>query len=301
MVLPVIDYGSFAERLAARTDRWGLLIEFQREWGYIGDINTGFAAPEDDEDEDDFEDDEEYCPIVPEALTEWYALPENSFMEACRLYWTHPHDPVTRWPTEELLRVAAESGTPGERITARRGVFMAEYEYCWTWSYLEQDAAENPDPPVYIAGTETMTDEFEEMLDDASKLGEYRTARSVSEWALAFAVTHVPFAIKHGVGRGEMEKQLIDRAVVDQHAHSEEYSLTDEQRARIRENFPELGLLPWYDFGCYELRGGPDVIILLRKQMPADYLYWEGDFEFRIAARTQQALAEALKRSGLAD
>jgi hypothetical protein len=295
-VLPVIDYGTFADRLADRTDRWSLLIEFQREWGYLGESNRGFAISTAEEAGD--EDDAEYCPVVPEAVTQWYALPQNSFMKAARMYWTHPHVPVTRWPsTDELEQAGAPDADPA-LVPERRGVFMAEYEYCWTWSYLEHEAAGNADPPVYIADTELSTHDLRRLLTGENDLGEYMTARSVSEWALAFAVTSIPFAIRATVATGEMDAALVDRDLVDRHAAYAAPEISEEQRELITASFPTLGLLPWHEFGCYDLLGGPDVIISLRRAVP-DYEYAESDNEFEIAGRTRQALEDALKLIGL--
>lgn len=292
----MIDYRNFADRLADRTDRWSLLIEFQREWGYLGAANRGFAISTAEEAGD--EDDAEYCPVVPEAVTQWYALPENSFMKAARMYWTHPHVPVTRWPSTDELDAAGAPDADPSLVPERRGVFMAEYEYCWTWSYLEREAARSPDPPVYIADTELSPQDLRRLLSGENELGDYMTARSFSEWALAFAVTSIPFAIKATVASGEMDAALVDRALVDRQAAYAAPEISAEQRELITARFPSLGLLPWHEFGCFDLLGGPDVIISLRRCMP-DYEYAESENEFEIAGRTRQALEDALKLIGL--
>jgi len=305
----VIDYGRFAERLAARTDRWSLLVEFQREWGYVGEINRGFeeADPEDigdedypDGDEQDEQDEEELCPVVPEALAEWYALPQNSFMHAATMYWTHPHMPPTRWPvTEELTRLGA-SAAERTALPEPRGVFMAEYEYCWTWSYLEREAQLDPDPPVYIGDTELYAKDFKQLLAGERGHVQYEAARSISEWVLGFAVTAVPFNIARITdGPDELRPGQVDEDLVASHASWEEAELTDEQYEQVRTEFPELGLLPWIGFGCYELRGGPDVILMLRKRMPEDFAYADSDYDLLVAARTEPALATALSRIGI--
>ena len=292
----MIDYGTFADRLADRTDRWGLLIDFQREWGYIGESNRGFAVSPAEEAGD--EDDAEYCPVVPEAVSEWYALPQNSFMKAARMYWTHPHVPVTRWPSSQELETAGAPDADPALVPERRGVFMAEYEYCWTWSYLEREAARSQDPPVYIADTELSTQDLRRLLSGENDLVEHMTARSVSEWALALAVTSIPFAIKVTAATGEMDAALVDRSLVERHAAYAAPEISDEQRVLIAANFPSLGLLPWHDFGCFDLLGGPDVIISLRRRMP-DYEYAESENEFEIAGRTRAALEDALKLIGM--
>jgi hypothetical protein len=295
-VLPVIDYGTFADRLADRTDRWGLLIEFQREWGYRGESNHGFAISTAEEAGD--EDDAEYSPVVPEAVTEWYALPQNSFMKAARMYWTHPHVPVTRWPSSVELEEAGAADADPALLPERRGVFMAEYEYCWTWSYLEREAVHNPDPPVYIADTELSRQDLRRLMTGENDLGEYMTARSFSEWALAFAATSIPFSVKAAVAAGEMDAALVDPGLVERQATYAAGEISAEQRELITARFPSLGLLPWHEFGCFDLLGGPDVIISLRRCMP-DYEYAESENEFEIAARTRQALENALKLIGL--
>lgn len=304
----VIDYGRFAERLAARTDRWGLLVEFQREWGYVGAINRGFEGEGEDADGDEFEgedeDDEgeeEPCPVVPASLTEWYALPQNSFMHAATLYWTHPHMPPTRWPATEDL---AEIGLPAERlepVPGRSGVFMAEYEYCWTWSYLEREAALDPDPPVYLADTERHGRELERVLIGERRHARYQAARSISEWVLAFAVTAIPFNIAQVAnGPDELRPGQIDHALVAGLAAWEGAGLSAQERDRVRETFPELGLLPWIGFGCYELRGGPDVVMMLRTELP-DVPDEGGEYDLLIAGRSAEALELALDRVGLRD
>lgn len=90
----MIDYGMFDQRLAQRQDRWSLLIEFQREWGFTGAAND--FSPESAL-EAAGDDDEEYVSAVPEALAQWFQLPENSFMRGSRLYWTHHEFPPLNW------------------------------------------------------------------------------------------------------------------------------------------------------------------------------------------------------------
>ena len=155
----IIDYGRFAERMAAERSRWELLGEVQREWGYRdpgGDpvVTMESEAPGYEPDESD---------PVPAALLEWWDSPLNSFAFRPRLYWTHSH-----WPPSEPDSV---DHPPGDEAC----VFMAEYQYVNEWAYL---ASENrlPDPKVVVNTAD----------------GWVTQSRSISEFFLQLALERLP-------------------------------------------------------------------------------------------------------------
>ncbi|MFE1360503.1 hypothetical protein [Streptomyces harbinensis] len=108
----VIDYGGFAERLRrarerAQADsgqRWALLGEVQREWGYTDPGGDPVWRPGDGENTDDGVDPS--LP-VPAALGEWWESPVNSFAYRPRLYWVH-----TQWPRRSRRTAGCACSSP---------------------------------------------------------------------------------------------------------------------------------------------------------------------------------------------
>ncbi|NUR29031.1 MAG: hypothetical protein HOV83_24850 [Catenulispora sp.] len=311
----MIDYTGFAGRLAAcpdRAARWDLLREVQREWGFVGAGNV-WAPPEPVDDDfedlddefvgfDEADDDHGYAAVVPAAVDEWFAMPENSFQQAPRLYWTHPMDRPCRWPNAREVFALRQRGVAQEAVPPYYGLFMSEYEACFAWGYREAEAAVDDDPAVYVLNSARTIGELAEDLADGGDDPDHQrlVARSVTEWALAFALTHIPFAARYLLSRLADEPEavdpgLFDQAAVGQHCIKQFGSLTDEQRASVAAEYPELGLLPWTDFGGGHLRGGPDVI--LREWREGDLI--DSDYELCIAARTPEAMAAALSTLGL--
>ncbi|WP_344839770.1 hypothetical protein [Actinocorallia longicatena] len=155
----IIDYGRFAERLARKESRWGLLEEFQREWGYVdpgGEPQVtregeapGFVL-------------EEAGPL-PAALVEWWDSPVNSFAFRPRLYWTH-----SAWPP---AGTDTADDPPGDEIR----VVMSEYQYVNQWGYLASEAGHD-DPKVMVN----------------TGAGWVEQSRSISEFFLQLAMERLP-------------------------------------------------------------------------------------------------------------
>lgn len=153
----IIDYGRFAERLAADRPRWALLDEVQREWGYRDPGGDPLASREDEA--PGYEPDEP----VPAALLEWWDSPFNSFAMRPRLYWTHP-----QWPPSAPDSV---DDPPGDSVR----VIMAEYQWVNQWGYLASEAAQD-DPKVVV-----------------NTAGGWTTqSRSISEFFLQLALERLP-------------------------------------------------------------------------------------------------------------
>lgn len=314
----MIDYRGFSDRLASCSDRaarWQLLREVQREWGFVGatnvwaprtdldsedweDLDDGFE----DSDFDEADDDHGYATVVPAALTEWLALPENSFRQAPRLFGTHPMDPPCRWLTARTAAALRKRGLEAEALPPFYGEFVGEYEGCFSWAYRESEAAADDDPPVYILNSSRPIGELAEDFADGGDDPENQrlVARSVTEWALAFVLTRVPFESRYRLeslaeNPEAVDPALFDRAAVEQHRVRGFGELTGQQRERLDASYPELGLLPWQDSGGGHLRGGPDVI--LRQWKEGDFM--DSNYELCIAARTPEAMAAALGVLGL--
>ena len=131
-----VDYASFAERLAAREDRWGLMTEFQKTWKIprTGAEIVSTATLDRAEKRLGF--------AIPLALREWYQLPGNPYRLKPRIFWSH-----MVWPKELAVWPARAS---------KKGliVFKTEYQNCCEWAFRVADAHLD-DPPVYYGSTDS--------------------------------------------------------------------------------------------------------------------------------------------------
>lgn len=260
----VTDYGRFAERLAAQrahqdpAKRWDLYREFHAEWGFEpvrapepqpAYVSALIGEPATDDPEDD--------PGIPEALAEWWVLPENS--------WLHGafDESSAHWPPMwcpgggygQPLEPDSPLAVPGSG-DLRTVAFMAEAQYCNEWGYLSAESTV-ADPKVLV----TIGEEW------------VPVAPTVSEFALLLAAVRVPAALGWQAYPGEGE---------------------DEVAARIRLEWPGLGLPAWQEMGAeLWLYGGPDTIAVVDEG--------SGDYPFRLCARTQGAAEAAIARLGGAD
>ncbi|MFH8798942.1 hypothetical protein ACH4F6_04970 [Streptomyces sp. NPDC017936] len=229
-----IDYGLFADRLEhARREgtaaRWELLRSFQTEWGYRP---SGRQRAADGPDEEQLEGVDPSLP-VPAALSEWWNLPYNSFVDRPRWYWTNPEwpptvrpDPSGYGPAQGLPR---DNPFVGADEDLRVCVFMAEYEYCNEWGYPAARSA-LADPPVLVAAQ-----------DDDGADGWQPQSPSVSEFFLHLAVSRLPATLGW-------------TACLN--------GPTERTEALLRERLTPTGLLPWRELGSRtEYFGGPDVLV----------------------------------------
>ncbi|GAA2056065.1 hypothetical protein GCM10009839_76340 [Catenulispora yoronensis] len=261
----MIDYGRFAERLAAQranpdpARRWDLYREFHAEWGfrpvrepealsgYIADL-VGEAGTDDPEED----------PGIPEALAEWWVLPENSWLYA-ELDESSAHWPPRWWSPDggdvRLLAPDSPLAVPGSD-DLRTVAFMAEAQYTQEWGYLSAQSTV-ADPQVLV----TEGEEWEPV------------APTLSEFALLLAAVRVPagFGWQAYPGGGE-----------------------DEIVARVQLHWPPLGLPTWRECGAQlTLYGGPDAVIVVDEG-------W-GDYPFRLCTRTREAAELMIDRLGGSD
>ncbi|NUP53968.1 MAG: hypothetical protein HOW97_42620 [Catenulispora sp.] len=294
----VIDYSRFADRLAAARaagpeHRWDLLREFQAEWGYTPSDGPRWfgedlaehqllvrylSRPEAAVDEwpvahrDEIkklraerggeETGDRYDrPPIPEALTQWWLLPENSFADKAKLYWTHPEWPPTWRPDPNGYGVGKELPKnspyrkPGE--DPRLCVFMAEYEYCNEWGYLASEARLD-DPRVLVSVGRDWVEQ----------------ASSVSEFFLRIAVDRLP---DHFGWTGHLGPDADAEKVP----------------TLVRAQLPEVGLLPWRELAAHSVvHGGPDVLVALDSG--------KGDVPpVRVYGRTHEAVAALGRQLGI--
>ncbi|GAA4130167.1 hypothetical protein [Actinomadura keratinilytica] len=266
----------FAEHLADTGPRWELLRQFQEEWGYVppGGEPAWPRWTEDGhkayvrslfgkEDDDRFADVDLSLPI-PKALDEWWDLPFNSFSYRPRLYWTNPVWPPTIRP--DPTGYGTSDGLPEDNPYVAPGgdlrlcVFMAENQYCNEWGYLAAEAG-LADPRVFVS------------VEDGWVL----QSRSVSEFFLQLAVERLPDQLGWTLWLGE-----------------EQFGTSEAEMARrIRERFPELGLLPWRELGAEAYTyGAPDAIIRFNAE---DY---DGG-PLHIHGRTRAALYDVAEALGI--
>ncbi|MEW2355340.1 hypothetical protein [Spirillospora sp. NPDC029432] len=265
--MSAVDFGLFAERLAAARDtasRWRLLREFQREWGY----REPSGAPVRRRDQEDphraamrelFEEDErrDAPPPVPRALAEWWELPFNSFTHTPTLYYTHPVWPPEAWPDPSGGNDGLPEGHPlvppgGDR---RVCVFKGEYQWCNAWGYLAAEAG--LDDPRVLGHTED---------------GWIEQSRSISEFFLHLAVERLPLVLGWTL-----------YCTVDDPGLGE----------RVAAAYPEMGLLPWHELETERVAyGAPDAIVYRdRVEMP--------EFDVIVAGRTREAVAAVARTLGL--
>ena len=260
----MIDYGRFAERLAAQRAnpdpdrRWDLYREFHAEWGfqpvreprphpeYIASL---IGQPGTDDPEDD--------PGIPQALAEWWVLPENSWLHG-GLDESSAHWPPMWCPGGgygQPLAPDSPLAVPGS-ADLRTVTFMAEAQYCNEWGYLSAESAV-ADPKVLV----TLGKEWEPV------------APTVSEFALLLAAVRLPVGLGWQAYPGDGE---------------------DEVAARVRMEWPGMGLPKWREIGAeLWLYGGPDAIVMIDEG-------W-GDYAFRLCTRTQEAAEAAIAKLGGAD
>ncbi|GAA4099523.1 WD40 repeat domain-containing protein [Actinomadura miaoliensis] len=267
----------FAEHLADTGPRWELLRQFQEEWGYVPlEDDTVWPRWSEDEhkayvrrlsgrtgDDDRFADVDLTLPI-PKALDEWWDLPFNSFTHRPRLYWTNPLWPPTVRP--DPTGYGASDGLPEDNPYVGPGgdrrvcVLMAENQYCNEWGYLAAEAG-MADPRVFVS----------------VEKGWVEQSRSVSEFFLQLAVERLPEHFGWTLPLGE-EDFGADEA---------------EMARRVRERFPELGLLPWRELGARTYAyGAPDAII---RYNAGEY----HDAPLHIHARTRAALRRVADTLGI--
>ncbi|MBO2460249.1 hypothetical protein [Actinomadura violacea] len=271
----IIDYGRFADRLAARRARWDLLREFQDEWGYtvpagavpwpkwsetehrtyVRTLHEEWTG----EEEDPFKGVDRSLPI-PKALDEWWDLPFNSFTHSSRLYWTNPEYPPTLRPDPSGYGVA--EGLPEENPFVEPGgdlrlcCFMAEYEYCNEWAYLASEAGQD-DPRVFVS------------IDED---GWALQAESLSEFFVLLAAVRLPSHFGWSVQLGDDD-------------------FPDGVRARIEAAYRPMGLQNWRELGAdTAFFGGPDVIVRHDTGM--------ADYSVDICGRTREALAATARTLG---
>ncbi|MFI0357923.1 hypothetical protein [Actinomadura sp. 9N407] len=267
----MIDYGRFSERLRA-TSRWDLLREFQEEWGYH--VPEG-AAPWPRWSEDEHKayvrgltgEDDRFAGVdpslpIPEALDEWWDLPFNSFTHSARLYWTNPEWPPTVRPDPSGYGVAEglQEGDPfvGPEDDQRVCVFMAENQYCNEWGYLAAEAGQD-DPRVMVS------------TEDGWRV----QSRSISEFFLQLAAHRLTAHFGWTV-------QLDEDDFPGEVPFGE----------RLAAAYPEMGLLPWWEFEADAMaHGAPDTIIWHNR---GGYVDWGVE----IHARSRQALVAVLETLG---
>lgn len=281
-VAEIIDYGQFAERLRNQQGRprWELLDAVQREWGYEDPGGEPVASRWGGENSDYGID---WSLPVPDALSEWWDSPVNSFSFRPRLYWTHTQWPPSIWVDEYRDRDADEDLDdedeeasldparadglppdspllPTEATDRRICVFMSEYQYCNQWGYLAAEAS-HEDPQVLVSTGSDWQPQ----------------SRSLSEFLLQLALQRLP-----GVFGWTLKVRRADVAE------------DPEVLRRLTDSYREIGLLPWQELGSDSLMyGGPDVLISHGRGPGAD-------FALVIHGRTRQALLQAAQTLGVA-
>lgn len=273
----IIDYGRFADRLAAPRPRWDLLREFQDEWGYTvpagvdpwpkwseSEHHAYVRALHEEwtgEEEDPFQGVDRTLP-VPKALDEWWDLPFNSFTYSPRLYWTNPEYPPTLRPDPSGYGVSEGLPEPNPFVEPggdlRLCCFMAEYEYCNEWAYLASEAGHD-DPRV---------------LASVGEDGWVLQARSISEFFVLLAAVRLPSHFGWSVQLGD-----------------DDFPDGPPVRERIEAAYRPMGFQNWRELGAdTALFGGPDVIVRHDTGM--------ADFAVEISGRSRDALAATARTLG---
>ncbi|MEY9925428.1 hypothetical protein ABH926_000048 [Catenulispora sp. GP43] len=244
-----IDYGRFAERLAAQranqdpAKRWDLYQEFHREWGFDPEgaerWNDGEPVYRDGDDR--------LVPAerIPAALREWWKLPENSFADR-RVKHGMQHDWPPEWITAppgngDVEALAPDSPLVVDPDDLRMCSVVIENQGCAYWGYQSAEAHLD-DPRAYVLATEE---------------GWEVQADSLSEFALLVAVRTLLFSF------GWMAENWDDDfdAVAD----------------RIRATMPELGFRVWRELASeIVFHGGPDTVAWVDPTGEGDQLYLFG-------------------------
>jgi hypothetical protein len=263
-----IDYGRFAERLAAQranqdpAKRWDLYREFQAEWGYVPTGGERWSGGDPvDPDHEDYDDDDRASMVpaerIPAALPEWWKLPFNSFADSWLMYWTNPEWPPT-WRPDPTGFGVAEGLDPASPFAVdpedlRLCCFMAEYQYCNEWAYLSAEA-HLEDPRVFVSTED----------------GWVPQADSISEYFLLLAATRVPTAL----GWAAYTREPFD-----------------PMAAKIRESMPALGFHPWRELmSTLVVHGGPDALAMVDPTAEEDRV--------RLFGRSREALESLTARLG---
>ena len=257
----MIDYGRFAERLAAHrahqdpAKRWDLYKELHAEWGYAPASErrppsaellaaVGQVAP----------DGYDRLPGIPAALAEWMSLEENITDEinAGGLEFV--------WPPEwcDPDAVGGGSSEPLEPDSPfvvagsddlRMVVFVADDQYIFELAYRSADAGV-ADPMV---------------LRHVDRLGWTVAAPSLTEFALQQAAARLPIVHGwHATPPDEFEDKALER---------------------VRTTWPELGFSVGRDpLTAFTLHGGPDAIAMVADPEGA---WW--DYPLLLNGRTKEA------------
>jgi hypothetical protein len=260
----VIDYGRFAERLAAQranrdpAKRWDLYREFQAEWGYVptgGERWDGGDPVDPDDDEYDEDDRASMVPPekIPAVLPEWWKLPFNSFADSWLMYWTNPEWPPTWRPDPSRFGIAQGLAPDSEFVVdpddLRMCCFNAEYQYCNEYAYLSAEGhLDDPRAFVTVAGG----DDRQWVLQ----------ADSISEFFLLLAAVRVPAAL----GWTAYPEDVFDVVA-----------------PKVRAAMPELGFHPWREvMSTLVMHGGRDALAVVDPT---------GEFDrVRLLGRSREAL-----------
>lgn len=250
-----IDYGRFAERLAAHranqdpAKRWDLYRAFHQEWGF----DTAGVQRRHDGEPVYREGDDRLVPPeqVPAALREWWKLPENSFADRRVGYgWQYAWPPA--WITAPPGNGDAEALAPDSPLVVnpddlRMCSVVIENQGCAYWGYQSAEAHLD-DPGVYVLATEE---------------GWEVQADSLSEFALLLALRTLLSSF------GWLAENWDDDS--------------DAVMDRVREIMPELGFHVWRELTSEMVfHGGPDTVALVDPTGDGDQVYLFG--------RTREAL-----------
>lgn len=261
----MIDYGRFAERLAAHranqdpAKRWDLYKELHAEWGYVPASErrrpsaellamVGQVAP----------DGYDGLPGIPAALAEWLSLEENITDEinAGGLEFVWPPE----WCEPDSVGGGSSTSLEPDSPFAVAGsddlrmvTFVADDQYIFEIAYRSADAVV-ADPMV---------------LRHVDSLGWTEAAPSMTEFALQQAASRLP--IVHGW-----------------HATPPD-AFEDKALERVRTTWPGLGFSVGRDpLGDFTLHGGPDAIAMIASPEGA---WW--DYPFLLNGRTKEAVEAA--------
>ena len=250
----MIDYGGFAERLAAHranpdpVKRWDLYREFHREWGFVPEGGRRWPG--------DLSYDPEDTSLVPEervpaALREWWTLPENSFADH-RVRHGMQYAWPPQWITAPPGNGDAEALSPDSPLVVdpddlRMCCVLIENQGCAFWGYQSAEAHLD-DPKAYVLATED---------------GWEVQAASMSEFALLVAFRTLPHDFAWSAENWDTEfEELADK---------------------IRATMPEVGFPVWRELQSEAVyHGGPDVLAMVDPTGEGDQLY--------VFGRTREAL-----------